>query len=196
MDLRAPLQLQSVIKSMTDVVLPAIDPHNRMAQEQAQLILGMLHLLAQRLPLQFQYDVDELQRYVGLSSQLLGSAHGGPATTQQLAQLEGAAAEGARVLAGAQLAPATLEASVLALRNDISALIRAVWEDGAPECRPSTHAAVMDAAKAQILRERAWFQPQGWDADPSAYPAIETLLNPFTDTSPKDPPYPNPEHPR
>jgi hypothetical protein len=54
----------------------------------------------------------------------------------------------------------------------------------------------MDAAKAQILRERAWFQPQGWDADPTAYPAIETLLNPFTDTSPKDPPYPNPEHPR
>ena len=42
MDLRAPLQLKSMIKSMSDVVLPAIDPGNRMAQEQAQLQLPQM----------------------------------------------------------------------------------------------------------------------------------------------------------
>ena len=77
MDLRAPLQLKSMIKSMSDVVLPAIDPGNRMAQEQAQLILGMMHLMALRLPLQFHYDLDELRRYLGLAQELLQQRAGG-----------------------------------------------------------------------------------------------------------------------
>ena len=31
---------------------------------------------------------------------------------------------------------------------------------------------------AQLLRERAWLKVQGWEADPDAIPAIETLLAP------------------
>ena len=67
MDLRAPLQLQTMMKAMKDVVLPAIDPDNQMAQEQAQLVMGMLHLMMSRQPMQFHYDLDELKRYVALS---------------------------------------------------------------------------------------------------------------------------------
>ena len=50
MDLRPSLQVQTVIKAMTDVVLPAVDPNNKLAQEQARLVIGMLHLVAQRQP--------------------------------------------------------------------------------------------------------------------------------------------------
>ncbi|MCK9285355.1 MAG: hypothetical protein M0P39_13860, partial [Rhodocyclaceae bacterium] len=60
MDLRPALQVQTVIKAMTDVVLPAVDPNNKLAQEQARLVIGMLHLVMQRQPLMYRYDRDEL----------------------------------------------------------------------------------------------------------------------------------------
>lgn len=177
MDLRPPLQLQSMIKSMGDVVLPAIDPNNKMAQEQAQLILGMMHLLALRLPLQFHYDIDELQRYAELARELLDETQGGTETNAAMAQLARAAASSSAMLERAQTAPEELEAAVLELRNQIAALVDAVWRDGDADCRQRSSKAVLAASKAQILRERAWFAPQGWDADMSAYPTIESLIN-------------------
>jgi hypothetical protein len=177
MDLRAPLQLQSMIKSMTDVVLPALDPANRMAQEQAQLILGMLHLMSVRLPLQFHYDVDELKRYLALSRELLDSVHGGPLTSAGIDGLARAAADADAILARAQTAPAGIEAAALALRTQVSALVEQLWHDGEPGSRESASKAVLAAARQQVERERAWFVPQGWDADASSFAPIERLIN-------------------
>ncbi|MFT4563667.1 MAG: hypothetical protein ACI9BW_003423 [Gammaproteobacteria bacterium] len=177
MDLRAPLQLSSMIKSMTDVVLPAIDPENQMAQEQAQLVVAMMHLMATRLPMQFHYDVDELKRSLGLSYQLIGAAAGGSLTTSELQKLAACVTDGESALAGAQTAPAELEAAALELRVRISALVETLWRDGEPSCRQAASRAVLAASKEQIERERAWFAPQGWDADPTAYPPIEDLID-------------------
>lgn len=35
---------------------------------------------------------------------------------------------------------------------------------------------VLAMTSAQLLRERAWVMAQGWEPDPSAIPAIDTLL--------------------
>jgi len=177
MDLRAPLQLQSMIKSMSDVVLPAIDPDNSLAQEQAQLILGMMHLMASRLPMQFSYDIDQLTRYVSLAREILAHGEGGQRTKEELALLNTSVDNGAQALQGAQTSPADLEAAVLTLRARISALIETLWSDGEPTCRETISKAVLAASKEQILRERAWFAPQGWDADMSNYPSIESLID-------------------
>ncbi len=177
MDLRAPLQLKSMIKSMSDVVLPAIDPGNRMAQEQAQLILGMMHLMALRLPLQFHYDLDELKRYLGLAQELLRQRAGGAQSDACQRALGQSSAHAADVLARAQAAPRDLESAVMDLRADISALVEALWQDGAPEARAPAARAVLAAATAQIERERAWFAPQGWDTDTSTWQSIESLID-------------------
>ena len=177
MDLRAPLQLKSMIKSMTDVVLPAIDPANRMAQEQAQLILGMMHLMALRLPLQFHSDLEELRRYLELAQALLGQRAGGAQTEACRHALGASSAQAADVLARAKAAPPELESAVMHLRADIAALVEALWQDGAPEARAPAARAVLAAATAQIERERAWFAPQGWDADTSAWRSIESLID-------------------
>ncbi|MFT4582800.1 MAG: hypothetical protein ACI915_002861 [Gammaproteobacteria bacterium] len=177
MDLRAPLQLSSMIKSMTDVVLPAIDPENQMAQEQAQLVVGMMHLMAMRLPMQFHYDLDELRRYLGLSQALIGACAGGALTKAEIQKLAACVTDGEQALAGAQTAPAELEAATLELRIRISAFIDTLWRDGEPNCRQAASRAVLAASKEQIERERAWFAPQGWDADPSVCRSIEGLID-------------------
>ena len=76
MDVRPELQLQSMIKAMTDIVLPAVDADNRLAQEQAHLVIATLQLVANRLPIAYRYDRDELERYVGLSRDLLAAVGG------------------------------------------------------------------------------------------------------------------------
>lgn len=183
MDLRTPLQLQTMMKAMKDVVLPAIDPDNQMAQEQAQLVVGMMHLMATRLPMQFHYDLDELKRYVSLSRELLADTRGGPLTTAQIESLTPAVLACEGLLERAQAGPAELENAVLDLRNRISTLVESLWQDGEQACREPASKAVLSASKAQIVRERAWFSPQGWDADTSAYPAIESLIDYPNDSS-------------
>ncbi len=177
MDLRAPLQLQTMMKAMKDVVLPAIDPSNQMAQEQAQLVMGMLHLMMSRQPMQFHYDLDELKRYVALSKQLLAETRGGPLTSAELESLLSLVTESEDLISRAQAAPSELESAVLDLRNKISRLVETLWQDGEQACREPASKAVLAASKEQIIRERAWFSPQGWDADTSQYPSIESLID-------------------
>ncbi|MGQ0622999.1 MAG: hypothetical protein ACT4QA_24340, partial [Panacagrimonas sp.] len=66
MQLRSEIQLTSMLKAMKDVVIPAIDPANRLAIEQSQLIVGMLGLMQHQLPIQFKFDRDELGRLVDM----------------------------------------------------------------------------------------------------------------------------------
>lgn len=175
MDLRAPLQLQTMIKSMREVVIPALEQTDQIAQEQAQLVLGMMHLMASRLPLQFHYDLDELQRYLALAQELLAKTRGGPLTSDELERLGASLAASESVLARAQASPNELEAAVLEMRSRVSSLIEQVWHDGDPTCRRGVARAVLDASKEQTQRERAWFVPQAWDAD--VYPPIESMIN-------------------
>jgi hypothetical protein len=81
MQMRPALQIQSMIKAMMDVVLPAVDPSNKLALEQSRLVIGMLSLMAQQLPLQFRFDCDELSRLLKLAAALQHAARGGPQTT-------------------------------------------------------------------------------------------------------------------
>ena len=62
MQLRYEIALAAMMKSMTDVVIPAVDGKNDLAVQQANLVVGLLNLLAQQLPQQFRFDRDELQR--------------------------------------------------------------------------------------------------------------------------------------
>ncbi len=172
MQMRAPLQIQSIIKAMTDVVLPAIDPDNKLAQEQARLVLGSLALIAKQLPLQYRYDCDELARLEAFCQSLQSLAQGGTETTGALAALALELRE-----AGVQSAsPEEIEQRVRNLRQLSGAVITAVYVDGSSAARKDVRAAVLAMSKEQVLRDRSWVLSQGWEGDPKSIPPIEQLL--------------------
>ena len=177
MDLRPEIQLRSMIKAMTDVVLPAVDPNNDLACEQAQLVLGMLNLMAARLPWQFHFDIDALARALALSTDIYRDADGGPETQAASAALNDAAVRGSAVLAGAKASPEDLERAILELRAKTASALDALHRDGDPDCLKVISCAVLDAAREQNIRERAWFSPQGWDTEAESAPPLETLIN-------------------
>lgn len=179
MQLRPDITIQSILKAMTDVVLPALDPANPLAQEQARLCMGLLGVMASRLPLQYRYDCDELSRLHALSLQLQKM----PEVARLAPQAFGALTKGERqaddVLARARAEPAEVQLAVRALREATGNLVQEAFQNDAQGLKTrELQRAVLDMTQEQLLRERSWLLGQGWEPDPAAIPAIETLIAP------------------
>jgi hypothetical protein len=175
--MRPQIQIKSALKALTDVVLPAVDPNNKLAQEQGKLVIGLLSLLAQQLPLQYRFDRDELKRLVACAQQLHEAAQGGSGTQAALAALTDAARAGSQALFSAGTTPEELQQAVRALRAATGELVTQVHRDGEPACRAAVQSLVLALSKEQLLRERSMLLMQGWEPDPAAIPALTSLLD-------------------
>lgn len=172
MQLRAPIQLRSMIKSLKDTVLPAVNPDNKPALEQAQLILAMLQLLETRAPMQHRFDCDELARLLAYTRQLQGLVD-----TTAGGALEDEIADAQKVLNAAQSCdPAQVPAAVHRLRAVGANALERGYEAGGADERARLRDWVFEWSGAQLLRDRAWVLDQGWEPDPEKIPPIDTLL--------------------
>lgn len=167
MQLREDIQLKSVIRALSEVVLPAVDSSNALAVEQTQVVIGMLQLMAARLPLQFRYDCDELARLLELCRAL---------ATYDDGTLASATRAGTEVLGRAQAGPDEVLGAIRELRRLSGDLITARYRDDDDRARVHISQLVLAHADQQLLRERAWVAPQGWEIQPETLPAIEDLL--------------------
>jgi len=176
MDIRPEIQIRSMIKAMIDVVLPAVDAHNKLAQEQSRLIIATLQLIAKRLPIAYRYDRDELERYVALAQELteeFGPANAGPSATD----LQRLAAQGADILKRAQAEPAELEEAIFELRDRVSALVGEIGAVQDTAVKARLRKVILAASKTELDRERALVVDMGFEADPANVPApIEMQL--------------------
>jgi len=174
MQLRPEIQLRASIKSLTDVVLPAVDANNKLAVEQLQLAIGLLSMMEQRLPLEFKFDCDELRRLVGFADELKHYA----ADSDALVELSAAAGAGADVLERAQASPAEVLNAVRRLRASGGTLAATAYRAGSPDNRAAIMKTVLAMSGEQLLRDRAWVSLQGWEPHPEAIPPIAELLSP------------------
>lgn len=176
MQMRPGIQLQAVIKALSDVVLPAIHPDNKLAIEQGKLSIGLLALLAQQLPMQFRFDCDELARLIATSRELGTQAQGGAGTQAAVEALNAATLVAGRVLDAARSSPADIEAAVRSLRAATGTLVTEVHRDGDAACRPKIQTTVLAMSQEQLLRDRSMLLMQGWEPDPKAIPPLADLL--------------------
>lgn len=177
MQMRAPIQIKSMIRALNDVVLPAVDPTNQPAQEQVQLTIAMLTLMAQQLPLQFRFDCEELARWLTVSHELRDRVHRGTDTQAPLAALAKHADAAAGTLERARATPEDVYQCVRELRAAIGELVTLAYHDGDADERKTIAAIVLDASHQQLLRDRALLLMQGWEPEPEAIPPIADLLD-------------------
>ncbi|WP_029889263.1 hypothetical protein [Polycyclovorans algicola] len=170
MQMRPDIQIQSMIKALTDVVLPAVDADNKLAHEQTRLVIGLLGLMGKQIPMQFQYDCDELGRLLEFATELQRAT--GADQPELVAQQQ----RGSQVLERAKADPAEVVAAVRALRASTGAVISEAFRSADAPVQDRVQKTVLAMTSAQLLRERAWVMAQGWEPDPSAIPAIDTLL--------------------
>lgn len=167
MQMRVDIALKAALKSLNEVIAPAVDPQDKMAREQVALVIGLLTLVAQRLPHGFAYDLDELARLSGLAREILPACPG--------SSLEAAQANGADVIARARASPAEVVEAIAALRSTLgdAAAHLGARSDAAGK---TAVRALLDASAAQLLRERSWVIAQGWESDPASVPVLSSLI--------------------
>ncbi len=176
MQMHPSLQIQSMIKALTDVVLPAVDPANKLAQEQARLVVGTLNLMAQQLPLRFRFDCDELSRLLQLADVLRKAAQGGAGTAACVERMGRAATAASRALEQAQAGPDAIGQAIRDLRAVTSQVVRSAYVECEGAALKRVEGAVLASSKEQLLRDRSWVLAQGWEPDPEAVPKIRNLL--------------------
>ena len=176
MQMRPDIQIKSVLKAMVDVVLPALDPGNQLAQEQARLCMGLLDLLSRQMPLQFRFDCDELARLRAMGEQLLPLASADAVDARTLRALGEAVRASGDVLARAKADPAEVVESVRALRAATGAVVQQACAGGVRSDTRRLERVVLESSREQLLRDRTWLLAQGWESDPKAFAPIEFLL--------------------
>jgi hypothetical protein len=176
MQMRPEVQIASVIKTMTDVIIPAIDPANRLAIEQSQLIIGLLSLLNTQLPLQFRFDRDELGRLLANAETLKATPANDPGTRAALDKLAVISAAACTVLDRCTLDPVLLTQSVRDMRVAMGSVVVAAAGTADLDTQLRVEKIVLNMSKDQLLRDRSLMKMQGWEADPAALPDIEDLL--------------------
>jgi len=159
------LRLDSMLRAMTTVVLPAIDPGNNLAREQASLVTAHIAMMMQQW--------DKLDAYARLCLDDLGrvveslEVRGGSLTRGAAADLE--------ALNSSESPPnnQSYRKTMAALEN----LVRAVEVDGDPGFRRQLHRDVLLFGNRQAERDRAWFAMSGFDVNAKDRPTIEELLS-------------------
>lgn len=159
------LRLDSMHRAMTNVVLPAIDPADSLAVEQASLVVAHLSMMMQQWDRIGDYARLCLQDLCAVVARL--EPLGGPITVAAAAELT-----------------ATMKASTASpnqgFRNGMAALeelVRAAEADGDPAFRTNLRREVLLHANRQATRDRAWFAASGFDVNVGQLPAIEQLFS-------------------
>ena len=148
-------RLASVVRALTDVVLPALPPEAGLAMEQVQLSIGQLQILRSQLDSILSYEADELADATALGSELRGLAgdDAGRALDDALAGAKTAATPG----------------EVRDARKAIHAAIDMVVTTMSrrPEAdRRRLQTTIIAAERKRVVKDRRWYAPFGFDIAP------------------------------
>ncbi|WP_083554866.1 hypothetical protein [Novosphingobium sp. NDB2Meth1] len=147
-------RLASIVRALSEVILPHLPPEASLAQEQVHLCIGHLQILRAQFDAVPAFEREELDDAVAVARDLAGTVTGGEQTTAALAAMNAAvaAADGGDVRG--QRA-AVLEA--------VDALVKAVSADGSSNAKVALPGIILSHEAPRTLKDRQWFAPFGFD---------------------------------
>lgn len=156
MELRPEYLLPVIAKTLQDVVLPVLDEHQQVAQEQLKLAIGFLNILAQNGPMQYAFDVDELRRLIEHAKALT-------AVVGEIAVSESATTAAQATYEAAGIDPAEIVVASRQVRQAIAELIEAGHAKGNAMLDATISGLVNVFSRVQLDRDRAWVLPMGFE---------------------------------
>lgn len=138
------LRLQTMMRAMTESIIPAIDPANSLAQEQAKLLLGHMDAMIQQQGKESEQEKLELYALTALGAELVSLADGGEHT---------------KACAGA-VSSAIEEGNAASLSLAIEQLI--IADDSNDTFKEASRVPVLSYAGEATARGREWFKPMGF----------------------------------
>jgi hypothetical protein len=155
-------RLASVVRALTDVILPSLPPEAGLAQEQVQLCIGHLQILRAQYDASLSFETDELADAIALGDALKAIVRGGTATRAAMSALDSALAEGRSAST-----PSDIRQTRVAIHASIAGLVSAVAADGDEGSRKQLPRTILEHEKPRVLKDRKWFAPFGFDTLPA-----------------------------
>jgi hypothetical protein len=147
-------RIASVIRALTEVILPQLPPEASLAQEQLHLSVGHLQILRAQFDAIPGYEREELDDAKAIGQALEAGVSGGAATQKAIATLgtRVSAADGCNVRSQKQ-----------AIYDAIDALVHAVSTDGDAAGKGTLSKIILEHEHARAQKDRQWFAPFGFD---------------------------------
>ena len=147
-------RLGSVIRALSEVILPHLPAEAALAQEQTHLAIGHLQIIRAQIDDAPAFEREELADAVSLGGALITAIPRDDHTSGALAALAGtiAAADGS-----------DLRAQHRAVQTAIEQLVKAVSAKGVPDVRRDLSAIIIDHEDRRAQKDRKWFAAFGFD---------------------------------
>ena len=151
-------RLASVVRALTDVVVPSLPPEAGLALEQIQLSIGHIQIIRAQLDAAPAFEREELSDAIAVG-EALKHLSGGDETRAAVGVLDdktsaAAAAEGL----------SEVRAARGAIHDAVTTLIGAVSRDGDDPSRAALRSVIISQERARALKDRRWFAPFGFDS--------------------------------
>jgi len=169
----------SAIRSMEQTVIPAVDPTNSAAQEQAYLVLYHLRLFSDQHKHLLSFRLQEIRDFHALTSALLEQARAKSADLGEAGDLAAIAlSASAQYLELGIPRYDDLAAAAQGLREAADRLIVNLRDQGGGDLLKSigVDELLLDVSRRDEARARAWVKALGMDPNPGDIPALADLM--------------------
>lgn len=159
--------LRAAVKSLTDVVAPAINPNDPLAAEQLKLVVDYLEFVRGRLDFLCYRETFELRDNLALARAIQNS--GAIISPENKSLLESSIETGTEVLSSHELKSNVIRLAAF----EIAAVVREVIRESASyeeSIRRKLETLVLEMSVDRITFDRAWYLPLGFDPSPKEVP--------------------------
>ena len=157
-------RLQTLISSLSEVVIPAIDQNNATAIEQAQIICASLTLIATQVDYLHPYELISVSALIELNERVCAAAELSVGNEAEFAKA---------VLAKPLASTLELRLASNALRSRVVDIVASCDKDIAANIQPL----VFDYEDAQSLRDRVLVVGTGFDVEADSLPSMAALFS-------------------
>jgi hypothetical protein len=171
------LRLQSMLRSMIEVVVPAISAEQQLARDQAAIIVANIRVLLDQHDKVYHFLLCELREYRDLLRALQVVSSSPDSAVKLLSEAEVVIEPWVNDLLEVALpAQRDLADAVSLLKRQADQWLEILLASDDPALREQASALVLQQSGKQIERERSWLRSSGFDADVGSVPAIDILL--------------------
>ena len=165
------LRIRTMNKALADVVLPAIDPDNKAAAEQLQLVIGSLNLMQEQIDYANWYEIVDGRSMIAMAEKVAELA-GQPLGRE----VDDAIAVTKDVGTRHNVTLSQIRDANYVLRETLCDAISKVLSTVDTETARAISRAVIDLTEDQTSRERAFVAKTGFDVFPDTLKSIRDSL--------------------
>ena len=170
--------LRSAVKSLTDIVSPAVNPKDPLANEQLKLVIDYLEFVRSRIDYLCFRETFELRANLKIAEAFHHC--GAPISDQNRTILEASVSNAHKVLDAHELRGDVIRT----VASEVAAIIREIVRESSGfdvTFRHKVEQIVLDMSAERINFERSWYLPLGFDPSPKEVPSLNIVISKIQD---------------